>query len=1023
MPALSLRGKGRGRVKALAVKPRSSTSGAAQKTGASRHGGRVVAGAKKQVKVGGASLKKGVAAASNGQKGHSSRPGESEGNGELTPPPNSASDVVEMGDDEKTRLDGENSECMQDSSPPKASAKSGSTGKKRNRDPEDFVFAMPPLSKEEARSKWPHRYLHETVKSGNRKKKEEPPTKRQKPAGNADLPELRDDACIAHYDCVEVDGELIRLGDAVHVKAEPGQPDFVAQVAEIFETDDGDGWFTARWFYRAHETTMGHVGNMFISPKRVFISNELMENPLRCITGKTNVVFWKSEWSWKGKLDLPLCDYYCDMAYNSAYSSFVDLKPESDSCEVTDKAQSGDDLVEIDETMFNNAVTPGNFEEALPGGSCNGSDNSCVIMQSPDQISSPAKMDNSSEQKAESRTVRSQPSGQVTSAQKSSGRKTKWRAVESGICSDADGRRTLALLDLYCGCGAMSTGLGYGVRSAGLKLETKWAVDLNREACESIRYNHPNTEVRNEDVGDFLGLLKAWEKLSEKYSESSPVEQKPEPVKQNEAKSAKKQSSGAKKGGKRRSARLTIEEDDSDTEPSDEEYEVEKVVDIRWAGSPDNHLEYKIRWVGYDEDEDTWETDDALENAQEKVREFILLSKAEKRLPLPGDVDVICGGPPCQGVSGFNRFRNYAAPLEDPKNQQMAVFMDVVEFLRPRYVLMENVVDILKFSSGFLGRYALTRLVDMHYQARLGVMVAGCYGVPQYRARVFIWGAIPSEVLPAYPLPTHDVVARGNTPANWEECVVAYTETEKVKLKDRLVLADAITDLPPVKNHERRDEMPYASDPKTEFQQLLRQPRPGSDDKVHSLLYDHRPLEMNDDDYARSCKIPRKKGANFRDLEGVETLPDGTCRLTKRVLLSSGKQLCPDYAITFVGGRSMKPFGRLWWDEIVATVVTRAEPHNQSVLHPAQDRVLTIRENARLQGFPDHYKLFGTVKARYMQVGNAVSVPLAAALGHSLGRSVQGITNGQPVMKLNTNPILYSRLVPLSAKGKGKQHR
>ena len=44
------------------------------------------------------------------------------------------------------------------------------------------------------------------------------------------------------------------------------------------------------------------------------------------------------------------------------------------------------------------------------------------------------------------------------------------------------------------------------------------------------------------------------------------------------------------------------------------------------------------------------------------------------------------------------------------------------------------------------------------------------------------------------------------------------------------------------------------------------------------------------------------------------------------------------------------------------TVVTRAEPHNQVILHPAQDRVLTVRENARLQGFPDHYRLFGPVK-------------------------------------------------------------
>jgi DNA (cytosine-5)-methyltransferase 1 len=111
-----------------------------------------------------------------------------------------------------------------------------------------------------------------------------------------------------------------------------------------------------------------------------------------------------------------------------------------------------------------------------------------------------------------------------------------------------------------------------------------------------------------------------------------------------------------------------------------------------------------------------------------------------------GCVDIICGGPPCQGVSGLNRHRNYEYPLADEKNQQLIVFMNIVKFLRPKYVLMENVVDILKFANGLLGRYALSRLVAMNYQARLGMMVAGCYGLPQFRMRAFLWGALPSVV-------------------------------------------------------------------------------------------------------------------------------------------------------------------------------------------------------------------------------------------------------------------------------------
>lgn len=106
----------------------------------------------------------------------------------------------------------------------------------------------------------------------------------------------------------------------------------------------------------------------------------------------------------------------------------------------------------------------------------------------------------------------------------------------------------------------------------------------------------------------------------------------------------------------------------------------------------------------------------------------------------------MCGGPPCQGVSGFNRFRNKDAPLEDEKNQQLLVYMNIIDYLKPNYVLMENVVDLLKFSEGFLARYAVARLVAMNYQTRLGMMTAGSYGLPQIRNRVFLWGAQPTEV-------------------------------------------------------------------------------------------------------------------------------------------------------------------------------------------------------------------------------------------------------------------------------------
>ncbi|XP_062205913.1 DNA (cytosine-5)-methyltransferase 3-like [Phragmites australis] len=575
----------------------------------------------------------------------------------------------------------------------------------------------------------------------------------------------------------------------------------------------------------------------------------------------------------------------------------------------------------------------------------------------------------------------------------------------SGISSDdvetssATLGRTATLLDLYSGCGGMSTGLCLGSVLAGLKLETRWAVDLNSYACESLKYNHPQTEVRNEKADEFLALLREWTVLCDKYVHEDV---------------------GSDLAGS--------EDQEDEGSPLDrDEFVVEKLIGICYGGSGRKKgLYFKVQWEGYGPEEDTWEPIDNLSDCPLKIREFVQEGYRKRILPQPGDVDVICGGPPCQGISGFNRFRNRDDPLKDEKNKQMVTFMDIVAYLKPKYVLMENVVDILKFADGYLGRYALSCLVAMNYQARLGMMVAGCYGLPQFRNRVFLWGALSSVVLPKYPLPTHDVVVRGGAPNAFSQSVVAYDETKNPSLKKALLLGDAISDLPKasvfsshtflnlymqsypslqVENHQPNDVMEYSASPKTEFQHYIRLGRKdmldysfgGEAGPDEGKLLDHQPLRLNNDDHQRVQQIPVKKGANFRDLKGVKVGANNIVEWDpeiERVHLPSGKPLVPDYAMSFIKGRSLKPFGRLWWDETVPTVVTRAEPHNQIILHPDQARVLTVRENARLQGFPDYYRLFGPIKEKYIQVGNAVAVPVARALGYCLGQAYLGESDG-----------------------------
>ncbi|KAK8614291.1 hypothetical protein V6N13_122655 [Hibiscus sabdariffa] len=563
-------------------------------------------------------------------------------------------------------------------------------------------------------------------------------------------------------------------------------------------------------------------------------------------------------------------------------------------------------------------------------------------------------------------------------------------AFSANIPSFGTFKAELTLLDLYSGCGGMSTGLCLGAKASCIDLVTKWSVDSGKSACKSLKLNHPGTHVRNEAADDFLQLLKEWEKLCKRYGVDNVEKTYPSRSRTSEA----------------------VGNNDSPANDADssDELEVSGLVDICY-GDPCNTgnrgLKFKVRWKGYGESDDTWEPIEGLSNCQECIQEFVNKGLRSKILPLRGDVDVICGGPPCQGISGYNRYRNVDSPLDDERNRQIVVFMDIVEYLKPKFVLMENVVDILRLDKGSLGRYALSRLVHMKYQARLGILAAGCYGLPQFRLRVFLWGAHPSEKLPQFPLPTHDVIIRYWPPPEFERNTVAYSEGQPRQLEDALLLRDAISDLPPVANDEAREEMKYEKPPETDFQRYIRSTMTGTALDIATIitnrLYDHRPLALFEDDYTRVCLIPKRKGANFRDLPGVIVGADNVVRrdpIQEKQFLPSGKPLVPEYVFTFEQGKSKRPFARLWWDETVPTLVTYPYCHSQAILHPEQDRVLTIREYARLQGFPDYYRFCGTIKERYCQIGNAVAVPVARALGYAMGMASQKLSGNEPLMIL-----------------------
>lgn len=140
-------------------------------------------------------------------------------------------------------------------------------------------------------------------------------------------------------------------------------------------------------------------------------------------------------------------------------------------------------------------------------------------------------------------------------------------------------------------------------------------------------------------------------------------------------------------------------------------------------------------------------------------------------------MDLLCGGPPCQGFSGMNRFNS--REYSQFKNSLVVSFLSYCEYFRPRFFLLENVRNFVSFKKSMVLKLTLRCLLKMGYQCTFGVLQAGQYGVPQTRrrfvhcdtltalydlvciSRAIILAAAPGEKLPYYPQPTHCFSPRG----------------------------------------------------------------------------------------------------------------------------------------------------------------------------------------------------------------------------------------------------------------------
>ncbi|XP_072988896.1 DNA (cytosine-5)-methyltransferase 1B-like isoform X2 [Typha latifolia] len=344
-----------------------------------------------------------------------------------------------------------------------------------------------------------------------------------------------------------------------------------------------------------------------------------------------------------------------------------------------------------------------------------------------------------------------------------------------------------------------------------------------------------------------------------------------------------------------------------------------------------------------------------------------------KNLPVPGEVEFINGGPPCQGFSGMNRFNQ--STWSKVQCEMILAFLSFAEYFRPRFFLLENVRNFVSFNKGQTFRLTLASLLEMGYQVRFGILEAGAYGVSQSRKRAFIWAAAPGETLPEWPEPMHVFASpelKISMPGNVHYAAVRSTAGGAPFRS--ITVRDTIGDLPTVANGASKVTIDYGCDPVSWFQKQIR----GS----MIVLNDHISKEMNELNLIRCQKIPKHPGADWHDL------PDEKVKLSTGQMVDLIPWCLPNTAKRHNQWKGL--FGRLDWEGNFPTSITDPQPMGKvgMCFHPDQDRILTVRECARSQGFRDSYCFSGNIQNKHRQIGNAVPPPLAYALGRKLKEAV-----------------------------------
>lgn len=317
-----------------------------------------------------------------------------------------------------------------------------------------------------------------------------------------------------------------------------------------------------------------------------------------------------------------------------------------------------------------------------------------------------------------------------------------------------------------------------------------------------------------------------------------------------------------------------------------------------------------------------------------------------------GHLDVLVGGPPCQGFS-INAPERF---LTDPRNKLFKDYVRFLEEFEPKTFLFENVPGLLSLGDGKVLDRILAEFARLDYHVAVKILFAAHYGVPQERWRLILLGSKYSEIAP--PEPTHFASGRANFRSGGV-LTFRLTDSDKHRLPLAVTVREAIGDLPRLTMGEGAETIGYTTEKASAYAQAMRNPE--------GVTYNHFAAKLSKQNAERMKFV--KPGRSWRDIPH-HLLPKGMQRARKS-----------DHT---------KRYGRLRDDGLASTVMTKCDPHWGTVFLPDQDRSLTVREAARFQSFPDKYKFLGPRVSQYEQVGNAVPVLLAKAVAESIRTHLEG---------------------------------